>query len=347
MFNFGGTSFALLFEPNDFVASYSKKNERKIIDMYKINVLVITYNQQDVIGRALDSVLCQKEYGLNKIIVADDHSSDHNWDIISKYVHSFPQYIEAYQNKTNLGIYQNMDELVRHRGNADLYYFLSGDDALADNLFKKVQEYIVSKNININEAVGIYSDWKDINLDGSELYHKPEFIEGINPLSLYIRGKIGGRSQLISNKLICHFKPSVFEKGLALAEGSFDSQAFIYGEKLYYIPILGSLSYRGKGISTQLGLGKSDYWTIQRIDAAKYFINNILTSEEDINYYKYIIEYSNFYIKPSFTGLFKAVFYYNKGKLKGVRYTIKDYFWSVYPLLRYFVLLVKNRYCRK
>ena len=182
--------------------------------MYKINVLIITYNQQDVIGRAIDSALSQRDYGLNKIIVADDHSSDRNWKVITEYENKYPQFIEAYQNHTNLGIYQNMDELVKKRGEADFYYFLSGDDALAANLFKTVQEYIISNNINCNEAIGIYSDWKDIHLDGTELYHKPDFIEGIDPLSLYIRGKIGGRSQLISNKLISQFKPSVFEKGL-------------------------------------------------------------------------------------------------------------------------------------
>ena len=39
-------------------------------DTYKsITVLVICYKQQEVIKRALDSVLCQKEYGLNKIEV--------------------------------------------------------------------------------------------------------------------------------------------------------------------------------------------------------------------------------------------------------------------------------------
>ena len=308
--------------------------------MYNINVLIITYNQQDVIGRAIDSALSQRDYGLNKIIVEDDNSSDGNWEVVNEYVNKYPGYIEAYQNQTNLGIYQNMDELVKKRGNADFYYFLSGDDALADGFFKTVQEYIVSNNINISEAIGIYGDWKDIHLDGTELYHKPEFIEGINPLSLYIRGKIGARSQLISNKLISQFKPSVFEKGLALAEGSFDSQAFIYGNIFYYIPILGSLSYRGKGISNQLEIGKSDYWTTQRIDAAKYFIDHILTNKEDVYYYKYIIEYSRFFIEPSFSGIIKALHYYHKGRLKGVRYGLRDYAKSIYSLIVFWKLNV-------
>ena len=37
-----------------------------------ITVLVICYKQQEVIKRALDSILCQKEFGLKKIVVCDE-----------------------------------------------------------------------------------------------------------------------------------------------------------------------------------------------------------------------------------------------------------------------------------
>ena len=50
--------------------------------MVKINVLIITYNQEDLIKRAIDSILCQKEYGLNKIVVSDDCSSDNTWNVL-------------------------------------------------------------------------------------------------------------------------------------------------------------------------------------------------------------------------------------------------------------------------
>ena len=55
------------------------------MNVNKINVLVVTYNQENVIGRCLESILCQKVFGLNKIIICDDHSTDNNWLIINAY----------------------------------------------------------------------------------------------------------------------------------------------------------------------------------------------------------------------------------------------------------------------
>lgn len=304
--------------------------------MCSVNVLIITYNQHDVIGRAIESALAQKGHGLSKIIISDDCSPDNTWEVVSRYAAENPDIIEAYHNEHNLGIYQNMDALVDKRGNADLYYFLSGDDALDLGYFKRVQEFIKNENVDVNEPIGIYSDWNDVFIDGRVVRCKPKLIEGEDPLSLYIRGMIGGRSQLLSRSVINQYSHSVFDKGLALAESFFDSQAFRFAKKFYYIPCVGSYSYRGIGISNQLGLDKSDYWTNQQIDSAEFFIRNFLSRKEDIYFEKYIIEYSKFYLNPSFLALFRALNYYNKGKLKRVSYSLKDYAKSISPLIRFY-----------
>ncbi len=43
----------------------------------RINVLIVTYKQADTIGRNIESILCQKEYGLNEIVICDDLSLIH------------------------------------------------------------------------------------------------------------------------------------------------------------------------------------------------------------------------------------------------------------------------------
>ena len=45
----------------------------------KISVLIVTYKQADVIGRNIESIIQQKEYGLHEIIICDDCSPDNNW----------------------------------------------------------------------------------------------------------------------------------------------------------------------------------------------------------------------------------------------------------------------------
>ena len=120
-------------------------------DTYKsITVLVICYKQQDVIKRALDSVLCQKEYGLNKIVVCDDCSPDKTWDVLQDYKSRYPEYFEIHRNEHNLGIYQNMEKLVSLRGESDLFVNLSGDDAFENGFFKAVQDYIKANNLKLS-----------------------------------------------------------------------------------------------------------------------------------------------------------------------------------------------------
>lgn len=96
----------------------------------------MTYKQADVIGRNIESILQQREYGLHEIIVCDDCSPDNNWDVIQSYVKKYPNIIRAYRNITNLGIYGNSDKCASLHGDADLFCWLEGDDALEPGVFK-------------------------------------------------------------------------------------------------------------------------------------------------------------------------------------------------------------------
>ena len=104
--------------------------------MVSITALVITYNQEDVIGRALDSILQQKEWGLKEIVVCDDCSTDRNWEVIQTYAHNYPQYIRAYRNNPNLGIYNNLEKVISLRGDAGVFVSLAGDDVYYNGYFK-------------------------------------------------------------------------------------------------------------------------------------------------------------------------------------------------------------------
>ena len=147
-------------------------------DTYKsITVLVICYKQQDVIKRALDSVLCQKEYGLNKIVVCDDCSPDKTWDVLQDYKSRYPEYFEIHRNEHNLGIYQNMEKLVSLRGESDLFVELSGDDAFENGFFKAVQDYIKANNVDFSVPIGIYADYKVIYPNGNQTICHQNIVE--------------------------------------------------------------------------------------------------------------------------------------------------------------------------
>ena len=304
--------------------------------MYKINVLLVTYNQQDVISRAIDSVLKQKKYGLNKLVILDDCSPDDNWRVICKYASEYPQIIKPYRNEENIGIYRNMQKLVGLRGEADLFVFLAGDDAYCDGFFNAVQNFLETQNVDLSIPIGIYCDWKYVFTNGKERIKSHEAIgKGLSPFSLYIRGEAGGRGMLVNDEVLAQYDSLILGHGLNLTESAFDSQKARYIHKAYYLPYIGVKYYSGIGVSTQLTLGKSDYHTTQAISKWQYFIDNYIQEEPDIWYAKYCIEMANYYIHPSIGSFFRTLLFYHKGRLNGLNYSINDYLSIMKKMLKY------------
>lgn len=261
-----------------------------------INVLIVTYKQAEVIGRNIESILKQKEYGLNKIIICDDCSPDNNWEVIQSYVQKYPDIIVAYRNNPNLGIYGNSNKLASLCGDADLYCWLEGDDALCDGFFKSMQEYIRNNNVDITKPVGIFGDYIAINTKGEQSLMKNDFVlKGYDPMGAYLRSLATWRGSLFSRSVLSQFKPVETDKGLILAETLFDSQFFRFINKAYYNSIPGTIYYTGIGVSVTWGLGSatSSYRTTDNIVMWQYLVDNsLILSQEDQCWAKSRISYS-------------------------------------------------------
>lgn len=294
------------------------------MDYKKISVLIVTYKQADVIGRNIESILQQKEYGLHEIVICDDCSPDNNWEVIQSYVEKYPSIIRAYRNNPNLGIYGNSMKTASLHGDADLYCWLEGDDALCDGFFKSVQSFIEQNKIDLTKSVGIFSDYYAISTTGNKVLRKNDFVlRNENPLGAFFRNIATWRASLFSKSVLDNFKPVELNKGLILAETLFDSQ-FFYIDEAYYDPIAGSVYYTGIGVSSQWGLceNNSSYKVDDNITRWHYLIENrIIYKKEDINWAKSSIAYSTCLKKFSIKSLFLYCTYYVKG-LRGYR---KDY----------------------
>jgi len=280
----------------------------------RISVLIVTYKQQDVIGRAIDSILQQKDYGLNEIVICDDCSPDNNWEVISRYVKKYPKIIRSYRNETNLGIYSNSNKLVKLRGDSDLFCWLEGDDALCDGFFAEAQKFIDKNNIDLTEDVGIFSDFKYISPDGKQLIRKNNYIaKGRDPFGAYMRGLVSWRASLFSASVINQFTPVITNQGLSLAESMFDSQWFRYVRKTYYLPNVSSIYYTGIGVSTGLSDLKSSYQTNESLIRWEYYLNHFIRNKQDEFWVKSQIFMVKYMMSPSFTLFFKFTYNYING----------------------------------
>lgn len=276
--------------------------------MIKISVLIVTYNQEDVIRRTLDSVLVQKEFGLHKIVVCDDCSKDSTWSILEEYTEKYPEYMDIHENEHNLGIYSNMERVVELRPKSDLFYKLSGDDALCPYFFEKIQKEVEKREIDTNEAVGLYFDWKSVLPNGKEYVFRQNMVERVpNAFGLYLRGKASIRSLVVSDRVLANYRPVIKDKGLNLSEAMFDSQDHLLIGKRYYVPYIATIYYAEIGVSKGLSNLKCDYKTIQTIEKCEFLREHIATDPLDKRWLDYMIERIKYSMAPSIKGLYKTM----------------------------------------
>jgi glycosyltransferase involved in cell wall biosynthesis len=91
-----------------------------------VSVSLLTYNHQEFIHKAIESVLDQ-DYDNLEIVIVDDCSTDNNWKIIQDYENKFPAKIKAFRNTENLGVTGNSNEVLKHCTGKFIAFF-SGDD---------------------------------------------------------------------------------------------------------------------------------------------------------------------------------------------------------------------------
>lgn len=129
----------------------------------KVSVIVCTYNQEDTIGAALDSILAQQTDFDFEIVVADDASADRTPDICRDYARRYPHRVRAILNNENKGVADNyFCTLYECRGRyiADL----AGDDVWLDTGKLARQAAILDADPSV---VLVHSAWRFLLPDGS------------------------------------------------------------------------------------------------------------------------------------------------------------------------------------
>ena len=129
----------------------------------KIDILIITYNQQDYISRAIDSVLDQKHGFSYRINIADDFSTDGTREILEEYKKKYPDIINLILSDKNRGGKINFINGTKYLL-GEYISCLDGDDYWCDN--KKLQKQISFLEKN-PDFVGCAHNTLVVNDDGS------------------------------------------------------------------------------------------------------------------------------------------------------------------------------------
>jgi len=100
-------------------------------------IATITYNQEQWVRQAIESVL-SSSFTDFEYIIADDGSTDRTWQVIQSY--KDPR-IKAWRNDPNLGEYPNRNDVL-NKATGEFILFVDGDDILYKHSLEEYARYI-------------------------------------------------------------------------------------------------------------------------------------------------------------------------------------------------------------
>ena len=278
----------------------------------RITVLMISYKQENLIGRALDSILRQREYGLKDIVISDDCSPDNTWGVIEKYKKEYPDFINAHRNDVNLGITPNLERAKSYVLDTDYIIHCSGDDAIEDGYFKAFQELLNVEEIKPqDESVAVYGDFKMVFPNGKEIvFHQTLYKKGYSSSDLHIKGLLLNRSSFVTYALFKRYKP-LDTTSIGRGEFSQEIQQHMLAKRRYYVPAIGNIYYAKIGVSTQMYSYKS---LQERIEETQWIIDTFPMNNDCKHRLKSRIYDYRYSQKKTFGDFFKYWFHYFMSK---------------------------------
>lgn len=136
--------------------------------MKKVSILVVTYNQKNLLIECLESCISQT-YENIEIIVADDGSADGTHEILSEYLDLHPGKFKLSLSRVNRGITKNSNAGL-NLCSGDYIAIMGGDDLMHPDKIKKQVEFMeANKNCDV-------------------CYHDMDVFESSTNQSLYLYG---------------------------------------------------------------------------------------------------------------------------------------------------------------
>ena len=143
----------------------------------KVSIICTNYNKGDWVREAIDSFLNQKTNFDFEIIIIDDASTDHSYEIIQEYQNKFPEKVRTFRNEVNLGITKTWKKICRE---AEGQYIArcDSDDFWIDPL--KLQKQVDLLDASI-DSLWSNTEFDMVDLDGN-LIQKNAFANKVLPL---------------------------------------------------------------------------------------------------------------------------------------------------------------------
>lgn len=109
----------------DYLLEKNKRSE-------SVTTIILSFNHEKYIEKAIESVISQKTLIPHKIIISDDHSTDRTKEIIKLYENKYPNFITDISPDQNIGISKNFHRCISF-SDSDYIAVCEGDDYWTNN----------------------------------------------------------------------------------------------------------------------------------------------------------------------------------------------------------------------
>lgn len=280
----------------------------------KVSVMIPTFNQEEYIKYAIDSVLMQ-DYPNIEIIVSDDCSTDDTGLIVHKYL---DKRIKYYRNETRLGRVGNYHKCLYEYTTGEWVINLDGDDYYTNPTFisEAIEDILSAKN-----PVAYCFNYQNINYIRNKFPHTSISTSCIS---------ISGREYFINYYRIRYFGHMnvLYKRDIALSIGMYTLQTPASDfHSIVRLVILGNVLLNSKKIGVWRIHGNNTtikevnnrlQQDMQTLDAIEDFAKHHFTGSELSKWRKRMN-------KKSYWDYVSTYIFYNKNDLYGFLLLIKTF----------------------
>lgn len=237
----------------------------------KIDILMATYNGEKYLSEQIDSIVGQTYQNWN-LLIRDDNSSDGTLQILKKYEKLDRRIKILCDNRGNLGIVKNFEELLKN-SKSELIMFSDQDDIWFENkldMYLKIAEKLEFSGFLIHSEAALFNKNHE-NISKGSFISKKAVKKGLE--NVFFNYFVQGATILISKEIrdfIFPFPKEAYlhDRYIHLVSELFFERVFINQPLIYYRQH-GNNQIGAKNTLKQLlskrYFDKRDYWLIKFI----------------------------------------------------------------------------------
>lgn len=270
---------------------------------------MLTYNQEDYVKTAIDSIVNQSESAY-ELIILDDFSTDNTYAIVEDYSRKY-SFIKSYRNSTNIGISENIRK-INTLISGNVVSHCAGDDYLDLDCIRNINDVYRDNNIDPSkESVLVITNSAHHHEPSGVITHWNNYKErNISLIKTRLRYSLSFRSVGYSIQLYKSMSDEVEFKSKYKNLGLWYDYLVGFEEvlkvsKSFFINKTGAYYRVNSGVTTMRR--DKNYWVsfknvfeVLKTDYKNYFDNL------DLNYIDFKISFCDFKIKPTLINLFKS-----------------------------------------